>query len=251
MGDDPSRANLLSSTFREIGIGIAAGADGRDYYVLDFGARPNVLPIFINFGDISATSAQVAIRLTNEEVRPGGEGAVFMGRAIEMRISNSPEWESVAWQPWEELVAWTLVGTPGENAVYVQFRDGAGRTAASGDTIWLGDNPPTAVPPAAAPEAAETPSAEPSDEIPEVVGEEPATVVRAGTEVPVAITPFPTWTPLPTEGLVEEEPTVVSDEPDYPFGLLLGLQGLAIVLGIYAVLRRKGPPNESEPGGRQ
>jgi len=209
--------------------------------VLDFGARPNVLPIFINYADINTESAQVAIRVTNEEVRPGGEGAVFMGRAIEMRISNDPEWEGVAWQPWEELVAWNLVGTPGDNAVYVQFRDGAGRTAASGDSIWLGDTPPTAAPPSPAPEAAQTPSAEPSDESGAPSHPAATSAAPAGTRIPIEITPFPTWTPLPTEGLPEE--TVSRpDETEYPLGLLFGLQGVAIVLGIYVALRRKGPP---------
>ena len=68
LGDLASRGNLLSPAFREIGIGIAAGADGRDYYVLDFGARPNVLPIAINYGEISSESTQVAIRLTKNRV---------------------------------------------------------------------------------------------------------------------------------------------------------------------------------------
>ena len=247
LGESANQANLVSAEFREIGIGVAAGADGRDYYVLDFGARPNVLPIFINYGDSSTESAQVAIRLTNEGVRPGGEGSVHMGQAIEMRIANDPQWAGVAWQPWEELVAWTLLGTPGENTVYVQFRDGAGRTAASADSIWLGDNPPTAVPPSPAPAAGETASAEPADE-----GGAPAEAGATsspplGTQAPVEITPFPTWTPLPTEGL-PDEPVDRPDQAEYPFGLLIGLQGVAIVLGIYAALRRKSPSRDSEPG---
>jgi uncharacterized protein YkwD len=252
LGDAVSRRNLFSTAFREIGVGVAAGPDGRDYYVLDFGARPNVLPIFINFGDLNTENPQVAIRLTNEEVRAGGEGSVFMGRAIEIRISNSPEWEDVAWQPWEELVAWTLAGVPGENTVYVQFRDGAGRTAASGDSIWFGETPPTAVPPTQRPSVAETPSAEPFDE--EASAEPAVTLIApAGTRIAVEITPFPTWTPLPPEEVPEE---VVSqpDQPTYPFGLLFGLQGLAIVLGIYAALRRKpasvGEEDGSNAGGR-
>ena len=249
LGDEASRENLLGPAFREIGIGIAAGADGRDYYVLDFGARPNVLPIFINFGDINTESNQVAIRLTNEEVRPGGQGTVFIGRAIEIRIGDEPDWEAVAWQPWEELVPWTLPDTPGEHPVYVQFRDAAGRTAASGDSIWLGEAPPTAAAPSPAPEAAEPPSAEPEEGEPApsdgVATQPPATVpAGAGTAVPVAIMPFPTWTPLPTEGPTEES-VAIPDEPQYPFGLLLGLQGVAIVLVIYLVLRRGGGTRDS------
>jgi uncharacterized protein YkwD len=237
-GDEVSRRNLFSTAFREIGIGVAAGADGRDYYVIDFGARPNVLPIFINYGDESTVSPQVAIRLTNEEVRPGGEGSVFMGRAIEIRISDTPDWEGVAWQPWEELVAWTLAGTPGENTVYVQFRDGAGRTAAAGDSIWFGETPPTAMPPTQPAAVVETPASEPSDGA--VAPAEPVATAIApvGTRIAVEITPFPTWTPLPPDDALEEE-VRPPDEPNYPFGLLLGLQGVATMLGIYAALRRK------------
>jgi hypothetical protein len=224
-----------------MGVGYAAGADGRDYYVLDFGARPNVLPIFINFGDASTESAQVALRLTNEDVRPGGEGSAFMGRAIEIRISNTPNWEGVEWQPWEELVAWTLAGIEGENAVYVQFRDGAGRTAASGDTIWLGESPPTPVPPTTAPEPAATAPVEPATETGEAGQPAETSVVPAGAEGAISVTPFPTWTPLPTPGTpqaTEAQP----DQTDYPFALLLGLQGAAIILGIYVALRRRSPP---------
>lgn len=246
LGDRQSRDNLLSTAFREIGVGAAAGADGRDYYVLDFGARPNVLPIFVNYGDPSTENPQVAIRLTNEEVRPGGEGASFMGRAIEMRISNDPDWEGAPWQPWEELVAWTLAGTPGDNTVYVQFRDGAGRTAASGDSIWFGETPPTAVPPTPLPVAGETPSAEPAGEGQVPSEAAPTAIALGGTRSVLEVTPFPTWTPLPPEDASAEQPPSVADEADYPFGLILGLQGIALILGIYSALRRKSPDRADE-----
>jgi hypothetical protein len=168
-----------------------------------------------------------------------------MGQAIEVRVSNDPQWEGVDWQPWEELVPWTLVGTPGENTVYVQFRDGAGRTAASGDHIWLGDTPPTAVPPTAAPEGAGTPSTEPGESVEADTQLDGTVAAPQGTRVPVGVTPFPTWTPLPTSGPTEEA-AVSADGADYPVGLLLGLQGVAVVLGIYVVLRRKGPSRDEE-----
>jgi uncharacterized protein YkwD len=249
LGDEASSRNLLSSAFREIGIGIAAGADGRDYFVLDFGARPNVLPIFINYGDINTEGAQVAIRLTNEDVQPRGQGTIFMGRAIEIRIGDEPSWESLAWQPWEELVPWTLPNTPGEHTVYVQFRDGAGRTAASGDSIWLGPAPPPTAVASPIPQVEATAAAAPSEGSEPAPGagtitQPPPTPLPAGTAVRVAITPFPTWTPLPTKG-APVETVVTSDEAEYPFGLLLGLQGVALVLILYLVLRRGGGPSES------
>lgn len=270
--EDPAhRDNILSPTYREIGIGFATDADGRNYHVIDFGARPNVLPIFINDGAVSAGDAQVAIRLTNEEARPGGEGVVFMGRAIEIRISNEPDFENMPWQPWEPLVPWTLPDTPGEHTVYVQFRDAAGRTAASPDTIILGDDvsvTPTPVPSSPMPEPTATPvpptptleptltavptsppptpSLEGSTGIPPATSEstavsdaEPtATVFPSLTPVlaeplPVRVTPFPTWTPLPTPTPQEE-----ARRPDAPLSLLLALQGLALIFGIYLALHR-------------
>ena len=48
--DPPHHDNILSATYREMGVGVATDATGRNYYVLDFGARPNVLPVFINDG---------------------------------------------------------------------------------------------------------------------------------------------------------------------------------------------------------
>ena len=152
--DPPHRDNILSTTYREIGIGVAVDTEGRNYYVLDFGVRPNVLPIFINEGAAKTDDPQVAIRLTNEEARPGGQGATFMGQAIEVRISDEPDFSDLPWQSWEPLVPWTLPDTPGEHAVYVQFRDAAGRTAASTDVILLGEgtpSTPTPVPPSPTP----------------------------------------------------------------------------------------------------
>jgi uncharacterized protein YkwD len=56
LGDQVHRDNLLSTAYREIGIAVATDAEGRSIYVLDFGARPNVLPIFINDGAVSTES---------------------------------------------------------------------------------------------------------------------------------------------------------------------------------------------------
>ncbi len=269
--EDPAhRDNLLSASYREIGIGVAVDGDGRSYYVLDFGARPNVLPIFINDGAANADDVQVAIRLTNEEARPGGEGAVFMGQAIEIRISAEPEFDDLPWQAWAPLVPWTLTGTPGQHTVYVQLRDAAGRTAASTDTIVLGEGAPvepTLIPPSPTPEPSATPvppTATPVPPSPTAVPQDveatpvivpTATIPAVATPTPepsltlaltptphalqpappaIGVTPFPTWTPLPTD-TPPEEPSA----PDAPLGLLLGLQGLVLIFGLYLVLHRE------------
>ena len=263
MDDPPHRNNILGTAYREIGIGVATDDAGRNYYVLDFGARPNVLPIFINDGAASTDNPQIAIRLTNEEARPGGEGAAFMGQAIEIRISNTPEFDDLPWQAWGALVPWTLLDTPGEHAVYVQFRDAAGRTAASADTILLGEgtvSAPTTVPPSptleptatpippsptppppptatSAPTVASTPEpvpiVEPTFTPPQPTAQPPSpTPLPPATSEPGIATPFPTWTPLPTVAPPE------AAEPPPPLLSLVALQGAAIILGIYLALHR-------------
>lgn len=257
--------NLFSTVYREMGVGVATDADDRSYYVLTFGARPNGLPIFINDGAAATDSPQIAVHLTNEQARPEGEGTDYMGEAVEIRVNDAPDFDDQPWQPWETYVSWTLPDTPGEHTVYVQFRDAAGRTAESVDTIVLETDgvAPTAtlIPPSPTPEPTDTPipptdTPEPTNTpeptpIPTTAPEPtvtpaitattppPATLEPTSTPfVPVASpaapgpTPFPTWTPLPTPVPVQV------DEPEPPLGLLAALQGVALVLGAYLVLRR-------------
>ncbi len=251
MGDPPHRENILSSRYREIGIGVATDSEGQVYYVLDFGARPNVLPVFINDGAPTTESPQVAIRLTNEEAYPQGEGGAYMGRAIEVRLSNTPDFSGATWQPWAPLVPWTLPAEPGEQWVYVQFRDGAGRTAGSADSILLvlpGVSPVPSAPtgtPAPLPTFTPTPVPSPSPtplpptEIPTLSPSPTPGEIPSPSPLPLTIpraaiwTPFPTWTPLPAT------PVRAGGGTDRLLGLLFGLEGLAIILGIYLALRRR------------
>ncbi len=253
LSDPPHRENILSTRYREIGIGVATDDAGKVYYVLDFGARPNVLPIFINDDAPTTESPQVAIRLTNEEAYPQGEGAAFMGRAVEVRISSTPDFSGASWQPWESLMPWTLPAEPGEHWVYVQFRDGAGRTAGAADSIVLVPAGITPVPsPTGTPVPPPTDTPVPSPTAPPAPTPLPSPTSIPLTEVPTVLpsptavgipasptpsgravrTPFPTWTPLP------EIPEGEGGRTDPVLGLLFGLQGLAIVLGIYLALRR-------------
>jgi cell division septation protein DedD len=256
MGDAEHRRNILSASYREIGVGVATDNAGRNYYVLDFGARPNVLPVFINDGAAETESADVAIRLSNEEARPQGQGTLYVGRAIEIRVSNSREFDGLPWQTWEELVAWTLPAEPGERSVYIQFRDGAGRTTTSVDSIFLvpGEEAPsspvsTASPspePSPPPVSAETPGAaspSPQAPTPPIALETPVTPptsVASSTPAPVpAVTPTPflTWTPLPSAA----PETALAESPGPSLGWLCLAQAAAVLLGIYAALRRRVP----------
>jgi hypothetical protein len=237
------RDNIFSTAFREIGIGAATHTDGRRYYVLTFGVHPNVVPIFINDGAVSTDSTQIAVTLTNETVRPEGQGANFIGQAIEIRISDEPDLDGLPWQLWEPLIPWTLPDTPGEHTVYVQFRDAAGRTAGSTDSIFLSETPvtPTPVLPSliSGLAAGATATLAPGDasgfeQLPTL---EPLSTGSA-SEFPlldVVATPFPTWTPLPTVTPHEE---TAGEHGDAPLALLLILQGLALLLGLFLFLQR-------------
>lgn len=252
LGDPPHRENILSTRYREIGIGVATDSEGQVYYVLDFGARPNVLPVFINDGASTTESPRVAIRLTNEDAYPQGEGSAFMGRAIEVRLSNTPDFSGAPWQLWEPLLPWTLPAEPGEHWVYVQFRDGAGRTAGSADSIVLVLPGTTPVPPAptntptpeptVAPSPMLSPSPSPTPPPTESAPTSPSPTPGAVASPPLPTptlyraatrTPFPTWTPLPAVA------TRTEGRSDRLLGLLFGLEGLAIILGIYLALRRR------------
>ena len=251
---NPEWAVLTDARYREAGIGFA-DASGVRYFVVTLGARPGVLPIFINDGADTTESPAVALRLTNEDAVPLGDGAQI-GRAIEVRLSNSPSFDGVPWQPWEELLPWLLAGEePGEYGVYVEFRDGANRTAIAEDIIQLvapGESPPTPTPFLDLPEGSPEPQPDPLGLTPSPpdTGNGTATPLPGGeagaapTRTPVVLTGedgepivFATWTPLPTD----TPETVETGAGDWPLLLAILLQGAAIVLGVAVFLRRRVP----------
>ncbi|MBN2002371.1 MAG: hypothetical protein JXA21_03350 [Anaerolineae bacterium] len=230
---------LVEPQYREIGVGYAEDSQGIHYFVIVLGSRPGVIPIFINDAQQVTDSPQVAVRLTNEDAVPLGEGT-WMGKAIEVRLSNSPDFGDTLWQPWEKLLPWMLAGTePGDYAVYVEFRDGAGRTAIAEAVIRLvsaDETLPTPtplpnivpIPVGVTPQVNLTPTGEQSSPTPF-----PTPVIQHTATLPESAQP--TWTPLPIEDI---EP---SDEapPDWPLLAALGLQGLALFLGFAVFLRRR------------
>ena len=251
------RDNLLSDRYREVGIGFATDADEQSIFVLDFGARPNVLPIFINDGAATTENREVAIRLTNERARPEGRGTGFMGEAIEIRISNEPVFEDLPWQSWGPLVSWVLPDSAGEHTVYVEFRDAAGRTTASADNIFLDTGTPitsTAVPMTPTPEPTVSPAPEADGEsasqTPDLsAGETLSTPGPTPTAQALIGTPFPTWTPLPSPQPTQPDLAPSPGAGPAPFGMgsyarplaIVGiLQGTALLLGAYLLMRRGG-----------
>jgi hypothetical protein len=250
---------FTDSRYREVGIGHVTDNQGVNYFVLDFGSRPGVLPIFINDGAETTDSPVVAIRLTNEEAVPMGEVSQ-MGRAIEVRVNDTPDFNAISWQPWESLLPWTLGSTePGDYAVYVEFRDGAGRTTISEDTIRLTTAGETlAATPTLPPESealtplpTSTPQTQPqATAVPSPLPESPGAGTPSAAEPTPAPTygppttevtpepessPPPTWTPLPSPTA-----SVNGSEPqDWTLVVVLLLQGVAWLLGIALFLRRR------------
>jgi len=257
--DDPfHRDTLLSDVYREIGLGSATDTDGRSVYVFVFGARPNVLPIFINDGADTTEDSEVAIRLTNERARPEGGGTSYMGEAIEVRISDEPAFEGLAWQAWAPLVSWIMPDSPGEHTVYVEFRDAAGRTAVSADNITLDTGTPitaTAAPSTPTSETTTSPAPETTATgVPQTPGgsddvlSTPVPTLSSSSQDSIA-TPFPTWTPLPSPQPVGVDlapsrgatasPTAV-ETYKRPLAIIGILQGTAVLLGVYLMMRRDG-----------
>jgi hypothetical protein len=175
-----------------------------------------------------------------------------MGKAIEVRLSNTPDFEGKPWQPWEPLLPWMLESTePGNYAVYVEFRDGAGRTTVAEDTIRLVEpesfqpTPNTALrlptstpqPTPVTEDTPETITATPSEPSESESGTvPPPTEPPSSPEPGQTYTPLPTWTPLPDEAGMEP---LEATPMDWPLVLAFLFQALAVILGIAAFLRRK------------
>jgi uncharacterized protein YkwD len=230
--------------YREMGVGYAEDGQGVHYFVITFGSRPGVLPTFINESTKITDSPIVAVRLSNEDAEPMGEGS-WIGKAIEVKLSNTPNFDDAPWQPWEPLLPWLLAGTePGDYAVYVQFRDGANRTAVAEATIQLvapGEAPPAPTPlPEAVlqtplPTTATTTPTDPQPITGTVTAIPTAQTPAVPTLPPDALEPLPTWTPLPDlEALPQETKPV-----DWPLIAAFVLQGIALLLGVAVFLRRR------------
>ncbi len=128
MGSDAHRRNILSTTFREIGVGYYAGGSWGHYWTQDFGTRQGVYPLIINGEAYSTTRRVVQLYIYGE------------GWATQMRFSD----DGTTWTDWEPFTAqktWTLPAGNGEKQVWVQIRNGD-TTYTSYDTIVLEEAPP-------------------------------------------------------------------------------------------------------------
>ena len=136
MEDPGARSNLLHERYREIGISVASDAGGRFFWTVDLGAQPNVLPVLINDGADSVDTITVTLTLVPENATPSGLGTA-MGQPTAYRASTDSRFSGAEWQPWSDRVSFVLDETPGQQTVYVQLRDAAGRTTVSQASVTL------------------------------------------------------------------------------------------------------------------
>jgi hypothetical protein len=206
------RNNLLSERYREIGIGAAVGANGT-YYTLTFGARPGVLPFFVDQGTVLDSPA-VTLTLCNEEAEPAGSRET-MGRAVEIRAGEGEDLSAVAWQPWQRTISFTLSSVDGDHRIRVEYRDANGVVASYFRLVTLtgAAAPSTATPttpPTVQPTSAHTATPAPT---------ETPTPVPTNTPAPSATsTPLPsaTFTPTPVVPTVTKTPPIVALRSDQP-----------------------------------
>lgn len=145
--DSPGhKANILSTNYREIGVGYAyqssdqssvrADEDGNciadrfglgpfyHYWTQNFGTRSNVYPVVINREAYETTTEQVSLYMY---------GA---GWATDMRFRNeNGDWSS--WQAYASDVNWTLSSGNGSKTVYAEIRSSTGEVRSANDTIIL------------------------------------------------------------------------------------------------------------------
>ena len=238
--DEAHRDNVLHPALREVGFGVSTDVNGVVYYTMNISAQPNVLPVFINSDSPSASSPSVTLTLTNEAIFSSEPGHI--GWADQVMISNTPDFAGATQQPWAQTISWALdAATPGIKTVYVRFIDGAGRTAASQDSIVLENATPLpTVAPRPPAQATVTPTLPPPPPTYTPASPLPS-LTAAPTSALLALSPSPvtiTNAPPPTliTAIPPAAPTPITGQaPIVPaqmlFFVLLGLGISALLIG--------------------
>jgi uncharacterized protein YkwD len=140
------RANILSTNYREIGVGHFYQANDTSnvrqdsnsdcvaealntgpwyhYWTENFGSRSSVFPVVINREAPESQSRQVGLYLYGT------------GWASQMRLRNEAEaW--TGWQPFAQSLAWTLSAGNGLKEVQVELKNAAGLVVTASDRIVL------------------------------------------------------------------------------------------------------------------
>ena len=118
MGSSGHRANILNTTYREIGVGFSSG----NYWVQDVGQRYSVYPLIIKNEAAITYSKDVNLY-------------IYGTNFTEMRLRNdSLIWSN--WMPFQNNTTWQLPNTTGNHTVTVEMRN-ASTTKTSNDSIYL------------------------------------------------------------------------------------------------------------------
>jgi len=138
MNSPGHRDNILNTNYREIGVGHTTGGAWGNYWTMDLGAQPKVLPVFINNDAEGTSSRQVTITLTKEDVSSWGS----IGDITAVQISENPFFDGATWKPWAKTIPFTLSPGYGNRTVYVRFTDSSIQVA-SLDQIILSQSVPS------------------------------------------------------------------------------------------------------------
>ena len=264
MNAPTDNGRLLSTRFREVGIGAATASNGWTYWTLDLGAQPNVLPAFVNGGVTRVDTTMITLTLTTENAVPAGEGANTIGQPVQVRVASDDSFTGTDWQPWAAEVPFQLL-PKAQQTVYVLYRDAQGRTVPVSINVTLTNVPavptatstrtPTVTSPATlTPEATNTPrptaTLSPSrTPVPTVAGTEPA-IPAVTVATPTGMLSTSPTVPIiapPTRSRVTPRPrvtvTVVAagpyDSPPRNLPLAVcALQAVALALGALLIARR-------------
>lgn len=130
LSDRLHRGVLLRGYWREMGAAYIEGGPYGQFWVVEFGCRPNVLPVIAE----PSPSGGVTVRLSQEECTPSGTAA-SIGKATEVMVSDKPDFNGAVWEPFS---ATKVVKTSG--SVYVKYRDQKGvevsaNTAGNGNPV--------------------------------------------------------------------------------------------------------------------
>lgn len=152
MGSSGHRTNILSTSYRAMGVGYAydgssspadrfdnnsdcnADATGGPYYYYwtqNFGRRNNIYPVVIDREEMETESRTVALYVYGT---PVSQYENFT--AVSMRFSNDNQSWSV-WEAYNPDKTWELSPGNGTKTVYAQIRNAGGSVKTSSDEIML------------------------------------------------------------------------------------------------------------------
>lgn len=119
------RNNILSPNNWETGVGFFKGNGSyRNYWVQDFGRRPNVYPVVINGEAETTDDGTLTIHIFGD------------WDELRMRVDGG-EWP--AWKPFVSPLSWQLKAAPGVHSVEIEMRS-ASASASGSDQITLTQN---------------------------------------------------------------------------------------------------------------